>query len=92
MNGFPYALLYGDSKFGGVGLKRLSDTITIDKLRNLYACLQSDHFTASASNGSILQSSETTILKNKARPIPQTGGSERRHLLHEEHTGMGKGD
>ena len=53
MNGFPYALLYGDSKFGGVGLKRLSDTITIDKLRNLYTCLQSDHFTASASNGLI---------------------------------------
>ena len=25
--------------------------ITIDKLRNLYACLQSDHFMASASNG-----------------------------------------
>ena len=53
MIGFPYALLYGDSKYGGVGLQRLSDTITIDKLRNLYACLQSDHFTASASNGLI---------------------------------------
>ena len=53
MNGFPYALLYGDSKYGGVGLQRLSDTITIDKLRNLYACLQSNHFTASVSNGLI---------------------------------------
>ena len=51
MNGFLYALLYGDGKYGGVGLKRLSDTITIDKLQNLYDCLQSDLFTASASNG-----------------------------------------
>ena len=39
INGFPYALLYGDSKYGVVGLKGLSDTIPIDKLRNLYACL-----------------------------------------------------
>ena len=52
-NGLPYALLYGDSKYRGVDIKRLSDTITIDKLRNLYACLQSDHFAASASNGLI---------------------------------------
>ena len=28
-----------------------ADTITIDKLRSLYACLQSDHYTASEGNG-----------------------------------------
>ena len=51
MIGFPYALLYEYSKYRGVGLTLMSDTITIDRLRNLYACLQSDHYIASAGNG-----------------------------------------
>ena len=66
MNGFPYKLLYGDSNYGGVGLKRLSYTIAIDKLRNLYACLQSNYITASASNGLISRAAR--LQYGKTRP------------------------
>ena len=56
MNGFPYALLYTNAKYGRVGLKNSSDIFTLDNLRNLEACLPSDHFTASASNGHLSRS------------------------------------
>ena len=37
INGFPYELLDGENKCLGVGIKRLFDTITVDKLQYIYA-------------------------------------------------------
>jgi chromosome condensin MukBEF ATPase and DNA-binding subunit MukB len=51
MVGFPTALIYLAKKFGGLGIKRFSDEVQIDKLSKVFSALRSSSLHALVTAG-----------------------------------------